>query len=189
MEQAESLEVFFHEEVDRALKAQGVEASTLTEHYLVQLLTGYARQPIDDAPLGVKLLEALGAQPRQRREQLREVGVTSLFVSGFWSDSYGRRLVDVEYYIGLGGSAYGELARTGMGWTRDPFGDVFENLSENFARFVDVLSLVSRRMTPSAAPQDIMKLYDRWIRTRSRWAQRRLAALGVLPQDGDKRPQ
>lgn len=188
MEQSESLEVFFQDQVDRALKDQGVKASGLTEHYLVQLLATYARQAIDDTPLATKMLEALGATPRERRERLREVGDTSLFVSGFWSDSFARRLVDVDYYIGLGGSAYGELARTGPGWARDPWGGVYGTLADNFARFVDVLSLVSSRTMPST-PQDIVKLYDRWRKTHSAWAARRLAGLGVLPQRAGSRPQ
>src|SRR5262245_57949419 len=100
-----SVEAFFQDVVDRALREQRVSASTLTEHYLVQLLAGYTSHPIDDAPLGVKLLGALDAAPRERRERLREVGDTSLFLSGFWADSLGSGIVDVDYYIDLGGSA------------------------------------------------------------------------------------
>jgi hypothetical protein len=189
MEQPESLEAFFHEAVDQALRDHGVDANPLTEHYLVQLLATYASQPIDESPLALKLLGAYEAAPREKREKLREVGDTSLFLSGFWAESFARRLVDVEYYIGLGGSAYGELARTGIGWRRDPYGDVFETLAENFARFVEVLTIISRRLMPPTGPRDIVKLYERWLRTRSSWAARRLAALGVVPQRGGTRPQ
>jgi hypothetical protein len=189
MEHAESLETFFQEAVDRALKEQRVEADALTEHYLVHLLATYAKQPIDDAPLGLKLLEATHAEPRERRERLREVGDTSLFVSGFWTESFARRLVDVEYYIGLGGTAYGELARSGLGWRRDPNCDVYERLAENFSRFVDVLMLISRWIMPPTGPRDVIKLYEKWLQTRSSWAARRLAALGVVPQRGGTRLQ
>src|SRR5688500_5964325 len=112
MDQSGSLEVFFQDAVDQALRDQGVAVSSLTEHYLVRLLATYAHSPIDEEqPLALKLMEALDADPRQRRKRLREVGDTSLFVSGFWADSFSKRTVDVEYYIGLGGSAYGELAK------------------------------------------------------------------------------
>jgi hypothetical protein len=189
MEHAESLEPFFQEAVDQALKEQGVAADPFTEHYLVQLLATYASQPIDDSPLGLKMLAAASAEPRERRERLREVGDTSLFVSGFWTESFARRLVDVEYYIGLGGTAYGELARCGLGWRRDPNCDVYETLAENFSKFVDVLMLISRRIMPPTGPRDIVKLYEKWLQTRSGWAARRLAALGVLPQRGGSRLQ
>lgn len=188
MEQGETLEAFFQDAVDKALRSNNVRTSVLCEHYLVQLLATYASQPIDDEPLALKLLGALDAAPRQRREQLRQVGDTSLFVSGFWTDSFARKAVDVDYYIDLGGSAYGELARTGAGWARDPFGDVYESLADNFARFVDVLAVVSHSLMPES-PQDILRLYERWLKTRSGWAARRLAALGVVPQKGSTRLQ
>jgi hypothetical protein len=189
MEQAETLESFFYEKVGQALRERRIEADALTEHYLVRLLASYASQPMDDTPLAVKLLEAMGAAPGERRRQLREVGDTSLFVSGFWSDSFARRVVDVDYYIGLGGSAYGELARTGFGWSRDPYGDVYGELADNFVRFVEALTLISRWMMPAAAPQDIVKLYERFRQTGSSWAARRLAALGVSVPEGNSGPQ
>src|SRR5438552_11746477 len=111
MELATTVEGFFHEEVDRALRDKGLPIGTLVEHYLVQLLAAYAAQGIEDAPLALKLAEAADAPPRERRRSLREIGDTSLYVSGYWADSLGDKLVDVGYYISLGGSAYGELAR------------------------------------------------------------------------------
>ena len=78
------------------LREHGVEAQPLTEHYLVQLLATYANQPIDDTPLALKMLGAQGAAPREKRERLREVGDTSLFLSGFWAESFARKLVDCE---------------------------------------------------------------------------------------------
>lgn len=191
MQSGESLETFFQDQVEAALREQGLSAGTLTEHYLVHLLAGYARQPIDDKPLALRLLDALEAAPRERRLQLREIGDTSLYVSGFWSDSFTRKLVDVDYYIGVGESAYGELARAPVAWTRDPFGQVFEELAGKFERFVKVLASVSRRLIPEPSPQDVLKLYERWRQTGSRWAASKLAAFGVvaLPSDSDGRPQ
>jgi hypothetical protein len=184
-----SLEEFFRDEVDRAFRDQDLTAGALTEHYLVQLLATYAAQPIEDRPLALKMLESVEAPPRERRHQLREIGDTSLYVSGFWTESLCDKLVDVDYYIDLGGTAYGELARGGMGWTRDPFGDVFAELAANFARFVEVLMVIRRRTTHVASHEDIVRLYQRWQRTKSRWAAARLAALGVIPSSGDGRPQ
>jgi hypothetical protein len=189
MEHAESLEPFFQDAVDRALKEQGVNVDPMTEHYLVHLLATYAKQPIDDSPLALKMLAASNAEPRERRERLREVGDTSLFVSGFWTESFARKLVDVEYYIGLGGTAYGELARIGMGWRRDPNTDVYETLAGNFSRFVDVLMLISRWIMPPTGPRDVIKLYEKWLQTRSSWAARKLATVGVFPQRGGSRLQ
>jgi hypothetical protein len=189
MEQAETLESFFWVRLGEVLREQCVAADPATEHYLVQLLATYATHPVDETPLALKLLAAREAAPPERRKQLREVGDTSLFVSGFWSDSFARRVVDVDYYIGLGGSAYGELARTGTGWTRDPFGDVYSELADKFARFVGVLTALSRCFMPASTPQDVLKLYERYRSTGNGWARRQLAALGVAVPEKGGRPQ
>jgi len=188
MELATTVEGFFHDEVDRAFRDQGLSPGTLVEHYVVQLLAAYAAQGIEDGPLALKLAAAVDAAPRERRRSLREIGDTSLYLSGFWADSLADKLVDVDYYIQLGGSAYGELARGGPGWTRDPFGDVFGELAENFVRFVEVLAIVSRRTSHAASNADILRLYRTWQRTKSHSAAARLAALGVVPPR-DGRPQ
>ena len=184
-----SVEEFFRDQVDQAFRDRGLTPGGLTEHYLVQLLAAYAAQPIEARPLALEMLESVEAPPRERRTQLRKVGDTSLYLSGFWAESLGDKLVDVDYYIDLGGSAYGELARGGTRWTGDPFGDVFAELAENFARFVEVLMLISRRTAPAASNEDVVRLYQRWQRTKSRWAAARLASLGVIPSTGDGRQQ
>src|SRR5262252_350031 len=145
MDLSSTVEGFFHDEVDRAFKDRGLESGTLVEHYVVQLLAAYAAQGIADGPLALKLAAAADAAPHERRRSLREVGDTSLYVSGFWADSLADKLVDIDYYIELGGSAYGELARGGTGWTGDPFGEVFGELASNFPTFVEVLEMVSQR--------------------------------------------
>jgi hypothetical protein len=191
MDLESSIESFFRDEVDRALKVEGLGAGALVEHYLVQLLSAYAARPISRTPLALKMLGAVEAAPRERRAQLREVGDTSLYVSGFWGESLEEQPVDVDYYIEMGGSAYGELARGGPGWTADPFGDVFGELAAKFPRFVEVLAVVSRRTARAGSNQDLLQLYRRWQRTHNRDAEARLCALGVVLPKGDPggRPQ
>ncbi|HXJ19833.1 MAG TPA: hypothetical protein VMT03_06325 [Polyangia bacterium] len=189
MDLARTVEGFFHDEVDRAFRDEGLQPGTLVEHYIVQLLAAYAAQPIEETPIALRMLKASEAPLPQRRRQLRGIGDTSLYVSGFWSEHLAGGPVDVDYYIGMGGSAYGELARGGAGWTGDPFSPVFEELALNFVRFVSALALVSRRMAFPASNQDVVRLYRRWQETKSQSAAARLAALGVVPGRGDGRPQ
>jgi hypothetical protein len=181
MDLTQTLEGFFEREVDQACRDEGFEADRMTAHYLVHLLAAYGAQPIEDRPLAIRLLEAIGASPRQRRVALREIGDTSLFVSGFWGDSLGGKLVDVDYYIDLGGTAYGELARATAGTPGEPFGPVFGALASNFTRFVQVLMTISRRTARGRSPRDVVRLYECWMRTKSGWAARRLAEEGVMP--------
>jgi hypothetical protein len=122
------------------------------------------------------LVEALQGDAVEQRHGLRQVGDLSLFVSGFFSDSLRRSLVDVDYYVSLGGYAYGSLGRD----AGDPLAEAFEELSEKFASFVDVLSEVSERSALTST-SDVMRLYERWVRTGSRLAGELLIERGLLP--------
>jgi hypothetical protein len=91
-----SIVEFFHDVLSAAIRNQGVATSESTEHYLVNLLATFTKSPPHDEPLGVKLANAAQASPDDRLRQLRDVGDTSLYVSGFFSDSLQRKLVDVD---------------------------------------------------------------------------------------------
>src|SRR5262245_50036742 len=187
MDLGSTVEAFFQDEVERAFRDEGMAPGVMVEHYVVQLLAGYAVQQIESTPLALRMLAAAEAPSPERRRHLRNIGDTSLYVSGFWSESLEGRLVDVDYYIEMGGSAYGELARGGPRAT-NPLGDVFGELAVNFVRFVGALSLISRRVATPTTDRDILRLYRHWQRTRSANAAARLAALGVVPPKGDGRP-
>jgi len=183
MDLGSTVEAFFQDEVERAFRDEGLSPGVMVEHYVVRLLSGYAVRQIESTPLALRMLAAAEAPPPERRRHLRHIGDTSLYVSGFWSESLEGRLVDVDYYIEMGGSAYGELAGGG------PLGDVFGELAVNFVRFVGALALISRRVATPTSDRDILRLYRQWQRTRSANAAARLAALGVVPTKGDGRLQ
>jgi hypothetical protein len=134
-----------------------------------------------DEALGVRLVKALAAEGAKQRDELRHVGDLSLFISGFFSDSLNRRLVDVDYYIQLGEHAYASLAR------RDGrFGDVFDELSGKFVAFVDVLSEVSEH-SAITSNSDLLRLYEKWLRTKSRRSGDLLVARGIVPNAAGSR--
>lgn len=176
----ESPTEYFRELVESALQHQHVAAGELTSFYLVNLLAGFVHLDRADAahdePLGVRLASALQAAGVRQRDGLRRVGDLSLFISGFFSDSLNRRLVDVDYYIQLGEVAYGSLARQGD----EALGDVFDELSGRFTTFVDVLSEISER-TALTSNADVLRLYEKWLRTKSRRSGDLLASHGIVP--------
>jgi hypothetical protein len=92
---------YFKELVEAAIARQGLAAREMTSFYLVKLLAGYVYQdPGGSAsePLGVRLALALQAGGSVQRDGLRRVGDLSLFISGYFSDSLNRSLVDIDYY-------------------------------------------------------------------------------------------
>ena len=107
---------------------------------------------------------------------LKEIGDVALFVSGFFSDSLNRKLVDVDYYVSIGGRAYNVLSRV----ETDTFSPVFAELGEKFVGFVDVLSEVSER-TSCTSNSDLLRLYEKWLKTGSRRSGQLLVERGVVP--------
>ncbi len=176
---SESPTEFFRDLVETAMQNQHVSAHELTSFYVVNLLTGFVHGDVradDGEPLGTRLARALQTAGVAQRDGLRQVGDQSLFISGFFSDSLNRSLVDIDYYIQLGECAYRSLARNGD----RTLGDVFDELSDKFTTFVDVLGEVSER-TSLSSNADILRLYEKWLRTRSRRSGDLLAARGIVP--------
>jgi hypothetical protein len=179
----ESAAEYFKELVEGALAHQRIAAGELTSFYVVNLLTGFLQRPVEenDTPLGFRLAEALDAAGIRQRATLKQIGDLSLFTSGFFADSLNRKLVDIDYYISIGGTAYTALSR----YETDTFSPVFAELAENFIRFVDVLSEVSERASLSSNG-DVLRLYERWLRTGSRRSGQLLAERGVVPSAAAK---
>lgn len=182
---ATSVDAFFHEVVTDALSAVDLDASEPAGWYLVGLLGEFTTARLTDEPLGVKLASCC-ENPGERVRTLKEVGDTSLYVAGFFAESLTRSLVDVDYYVGLGQTAYGQLARS-LG-PRRSIGEVYEELAANFPQFVDVLAQVRKRVTLAElnATSDINRLYEIWLRTRDEWVEKKLRQAGLLVDPGSK---
>ena len=174
-----SLAEFFHDAIASAMRNQGVSTSEMTEFYLVNLLADSTTTTLSREPLALRMGEAATAPPEERARALRHVGDSSLYISGFFSDSLQRSLVDVEYYITLGGSAYAQLARMP---TRGLPADVYSELAKKFGSLVDVLAEVSEGSS-LGNNLGVVQLYERWLRTGSSWIARKLRAKGMLPAD------
>lgn len=171
---------YFRELVISAMTHQQVSAREVTSCYLVNLLTEFVHvdrvaRAADEA-LGVRFVKALDDGGRRQQDELRCVADRSLFISGFFPDSLTRSLVDIDYYIQLGEHAYASLARGGA----LPLGAAFDELAARFPAFVDVLSEVSER-SALASNADLLRLYEKWMRTGSRRSGMLLAERGIVP--------
>ena len=174
----ESAIEYFKELVDGALANQHVDAGELTAFYVVHLLSEFVQRAGDgdNEPLGPRLMTALESGGVRQRATLKQIGDASLFVSGFFSDSFRRKLIDVDYYATIGGHAYSALSRH----ESDAFSPVFAELARKFAAFVDVLTEVSERAS-CTSNTDLLRLYERWVRTGSRRSGQLLIERGVVP--------
>jgi len=146
----ESAVEYFKEMVEGALVHQGLATQELTAFYVVQLLTSFLQRPapgehVDEAPLALRLAQAFESGGARQRESLRQIGDVALFVSGFFSDSLTRKLVDVDYYVSIGGWAYSALSRI----ESDTFSPVFAELGEKFVGFVTDMDVLGESIRKS----------------------------------------
>ena len=173
---------YFKELVESAMARQHLQAADLTEYYLVNLLCQYvrldARADEHSEPLAFRLARALETGGSEQRARLRSVGDFSLFMSGFFPDSVIFRSVDVDYYKSMGEYAYGSLSRSDY----DGFAEVFGELARKFVGFTDVLADISER-TALTSTADVLRLYEKWLRTGSARDGQRLLERGILPNE------
>lgn len=194
-----SLTEFFRDSVDAAIAANRVVLDSQTSHYVVNLLTLFARS--EDfyetgpdgpqlRPLALMLADAAEAcSEEQRHFALQRVGDVALFVAGFFDDFLQRAAVDVGYYVKMGGGAYSTLAGSIRGTLRGRvMGEVFAELGAKFTMMVDVLNEV-RDSTRGKDVEDALRLYEAWVRTGSPRAARLLRELGIEPLESARNGQ
>lgn len=188
-----NLREFFRDSIDDALANQRVRIDDHTAHYVVNMLTLFARSEefyestadgVRLRPLAAMLNDALESRSeRERNAVLQRIGDVALFMAGFFADSLARRSVPVDYYIAMGGNAYGSLHASVRNTARGrAIGQVFEELARKFQLVVGVLGEVSDTAR-SASDQDLLRLYEVWLRTGSSRAAQRLRSRGIYPLD------
>lgn len=187
-----SLQEFFKDSVAGAMERQRLSADDHTAYYIVNLLTLFARSEalfdrtengVELKPLAKVMAESLESDfAADRRYALQRVGDVSLFIAGFLGEGLSAKLVDVDYYVHLGGSAYSALSESVRGSLRGRvFAAVFAELAEKFQEFVDVLNDV-RDDAHDSKDIDVLRTYENWLRTGSRRAARLLREHGIEPQ-------
>lgn len=185
-----SLKEFFMDSVAKVMRRQGLLADDHTQHYVVNLLTIFARseslfdRSVDGTaltPVAKVLADAIGKERAdERNHALQRVGDVSLFVAGFLGDGLAAKLVDIDYYVFMGGTAYGTLSENVRGSRRGKvYSAVFAELAEKFQDFVDVLAEIGS--DSNASQSDILRLYETWMRTGSKRAASALRAHGIEP--------
>jgi hypothetical protein len=189
-----NLRDYFRSSIDEVIAQQGVSLDPHAAHYVVNLLTTFSRsdQLYEDngecygiRPLALMLADAASAEDVETRSSiLQRIGDVALFVSGFFSNSLATKAVDVDYYIHMGGNAYGSLSEEVRGSPRGrTFASIYRELAMKFQVLVDVLNEVSEGAR-EASEIDLLRTYEVWRKTGSKRAKRILKANGVVPIAG-----
>jgi hypothetical protein len=189
--QVHNLRDYFRESIDTVIDNQGVDVDPHAAHYVVNLLTLFARSEdlYEDhgeayglKPLALMMADATAASSAvERTFSLQRIGDVALFIAGFFADGLAHKLVDLDYYIHMGGTAYGSLSDEIRGTARGrALADVYRELARKFQIVVDVLNEV-RDSTRRSSDIDLLRTYEVWLRTGSKRAAGLLRKNGVVP--------
>jgi hypothetical protein len=186
-----NLRDYFRESIGTAIDNQGVNVDDHAAHYVVNLLTLFSRSEelYEDQgdsyglkPLALMLVDASDAATAEERNfALQRIGDVALFIAGFFADSLAHKLVDIDYYVNMGGSAYGSLSDESRSTVRGrALGSVFQELAQKFQIVVDVLNEV-RDSARGSTDINVLRTYEIWLRTGSNRAESLLRQQGVIP--------
>jgi hypothetical protein len=182
-----NLAEFFRDALHSVLADHRIAVEEQTEHYVVNMLTLFARAErlYESATEGRRpalaqmLAEALEAATVAERDlALQRLGDISLFMAGFFARGFARSLVDIDYHIAMGGGAYDALASSLERGRRRAPAQVFAELAAKFLPLVDALGEISDAAYVYTQ-RDILRLYEIWLKTGSLRARRLLRTLGI----------
>lgn len=173
---------FFASELQTVLSKRQIDATQDSFNYLVSLLIGFIEsgtffaQSAEGKPTDNYLVDLyadyLQGTPEVKRRALRRLGDVCLMITGFFPDSLNRKLVDLDYYSGMGGAAYWQLSLGQMEV------QLFKELSVKFKTFSEVLSEMSER-SGMQSNQDVLRLYEKWLHSGSDRIKALLAERGI----------
>jgi hypothetical protein len=186
-----SLKEFFKSVLDEVIQRQRVVIAELTEFYVVNLLTEFASTDKlfsqeqegrkDHEPLAMLYHQALQQEREERIRTLRRLGDVSLYKAGFFSGALQSSPVGPDYYIQMGGTAYGQVAELSPA---TGFAEVYRELCAKFRALVEVLEEIAARGMVRGGPTGTLKVYESWVRTGSNKLERVLVDAGMLSPKG-----
>ncbi len=183
-----SLKEFFRSLVGEVVKRQRVSIEEVTEFYVVNLLSDYAKaeklftQEVDGKreaePLAVLYHRALQQEREERIRTLRQLGDVSLYTAGFFNSSLKDSVVGADYYVQMGRNAYSAVADLSGNTS---FASVYQELCLKFGSLVEVLEEISARGLAATGPQGQLKVFEAWSRTGNGRLEQVLIDAGLLP--------
>jgi len=183
----EGVRDYFQSELAEVLKRRKLNTEREAVSYLADLLLSYQRAENFFAKakdgkheknvLALLYGEAQTGDPFVRERALKRLGDICLLITGVFPDSLKRKVVQVDYYFGMGGSAYHALA--GMQFT-DIARSLYGELSQKFVLFSDVLGEFADK-SGLLNDNDLLSIYERWLCTGSPRLREKLTAMGITP--------
>lgn len=184
---------FFHNLVNEAVEERKIKTYPQIKSYLAEVMQHYLHTEnlYDQQDSSGKrtrktmtelYLTATQLGAKERVEKLKQLGDSSLYISGFFSDSFQRKIIDIDFYIDMGKMAFQSLAQD---VDEDTFSKLFNDISEQFLGLVDVLSLISQK-AKMTDEDNILRMMDVYAKTGSSLRGETLAEKGVFNRPDKK---
>lgn len=178
---------YFTELVVEGCSETGLATFPQATNYLVDILIFYMNTEnlFDEEDLSGRkkrgtlaemMLKAGSAQREERVGLLKKLGDTALYVSGFFGESLQRKVVDIDYYMEMGETAYGSLAAS---INESSSAKVFDEFSRQFVGFVDVLTYISSKSIRPMS-DNLLQLFETYVSTGSKTAQGQIFEKGLV---------
>ncbi len=162
--------------------AQKCSASTDSQalSYIASLLNKVVKSSLNDLqPLFVKqFVEVLSKPAGEQLRICKTTGDLSLIISGVFSDSINKKLLDLEYYVSIGKTSYENASRLSHS---EYSSHVFGELSVGFNHYLEVLHRVSLAMG-LLDTTNVLNIYETWLQTQSPHLRKLLATHGITFQ-------
>lgn len=183
---------YFDTMIGDALKHHHIKSEALTQKYLSDILMFYMNTEhlFDESSEGGQktrstlaemYLKAMQTNNKQSRLEIyKKLGDTSLYISGFFSESFAKKLYDVDYYVDMGGSAYESLASI---VEDSAYQQMYKDISRNFVSYMDVYSYISSKAGLNQQ-SNLLAQYEKFLQTGSKQAQENLLSQGIIPVHG-----
>ncbi|MFK8137438.1 MAG: hypothetical protein AB8E15_03670 [Bdellovibrionales bacterium] len=181
---------YFLDLIEEAYSRVSIRPEPQVKKYLSQLLVHYVKSDnlflLDEdegrfkqPTLAEMYFKAIESPKEDRRNWLKRLGDTSLYIAGIFGDSLQRKMNDLDYYVDMGGTAYSHLATEVEG---SETATIYREISKNFTSYLDIYTYISQT-TLSTDNKNLLRLYENYVRTGSEIAKQHLLDEGILTLD------
>lgn len=178
--ESKGLKFFFEAHLSQAVSRTNIEVSPLALDYVSSVLAQFHETAKLFVQNGVRLpvlsdllAKALEADLYRRIVLLRQLGDTSLMVSGFFPEAVSKRTLNLSYFYEMGGIAYSHLS----GLTDSQ--NIYDELSESFVKLAHLITEVSNHFKlDQLSTHELLELY---AESGSETALERLKRAGIVP--------
>ena len=169
------LKEVLRERLQDAFAKKALKANEMSEFYLVNLLSDF--HFAFEKPLAILMMDASHRDQQTKIKELKCVGDTALVIVGFFAERVQRTIMGLPYYTSMGGLAYRKLST--LLSSEDDLVEVYLDLSNNFKRYAEALSIVAP-WNIASSNADLIKIYERWLSTRDGHLRKVLEKEGII---------